>query len=306
MKKIALTGVSIGGTKSAVSHAFFDGKELSDISKVTFPTNPLNADETIDKIIKELDKIEDVGKISVICGGPLDCKRGIIQKPPHLPGFDNVNIIKILNGRYGAEVTLLNDADACALAEFLFGAGKGSENMAFLTFGTGIGSGLILGGKLYTGNNGMAGEIGHLRLSKSGEIGYGKRGSVESFVSGGAIGENANKRRIGRDTLLNSYEKVTAKEVAECARKGDKLSIKIMNEVADKLGETVSILIDMLNLDRVVIGGIYPRCLDILEKKVIRSAKKNSIGANFDVCEIVPSKLGESIDEYSSLAPAII
>ena len=304
MEKYSVIGISIGGTKTAVTHAFFDGA-FSNIEKKIFPTDPNNPDKVLENIfecVKEFNYPIDV--ISLATGGPQDTKNGVLLKPPHLPGFDNYPIVKILKDKYQCDVYYLNDADACALAEFKFGAGKTYKNGAYLTFGTGFGSGLILDGKLYTGNNGMAGEIGHVRLSDNGPVGYGKAGSVEGFVAGGNIPVWAKEFIKGKETNLHKYSQLTTKDIANEARKGDMAAIEIFDKVADRLGETISIMLDLLNLELVVIGGIYPRCLDLLEKKVKESVKKNTI--NFDVCKIVPSKLNEQIDDYSSLVGILL
>ncbi len=292
-------GISIGGTKTAVTHAFFDGK-FTQIEKKTFPSYPNNPSkemECIFNLIEEFGYSVDV--ISLATGGPQDTQRGLLLKPPHLPGFDNYPIVDVLKDRYHCDVYFLNDADACALAEYKFGAGRGYKNMAYLTFGTGIGSGLILNGQLFTGNNGMAGEIGHVRLSDNGPVGYNRQGSVEGYVAGGNIPVWAKDFIKDKKTNLKRYQKLTTKDIANEARNGDNVALEIFDEVAKRLGETISILLDVLNLELIVIGGIYPRCLDLLEDKVKESVKKNSI--NYRVCKIVPSELKEEIDDYSSL-----
>ena len=304
MKRYSVIGISIGGTKTAVIHAFYDGT-FSNIEKKVFSTNPNNPKEVMDNIFKYVEDFSyPVDVISLATGGPQDTKKGLLLKPPHLPGFDNFPIVKILKDKYQCDVYYLNDADACALAEFKFGAGKAYKNGAYLTFGTGFGSGLILGGKLYAGNNGMAGEIGHVRLSDNGPVGYGKVGSVEGFVAGGNIPLWAKELIQNKETNLHKYNQLTTKDIAYEARNGDKVAIEIFDKVAERLGETISILLDLLNLEVVIVGGIYPRCLDLLEKKVKESVKKNSI--NFDVCKIIPSELNEQIDDYSSLVGILL
>lgn len=299
MKRYSVFGISIGGTKTAVTHAYYDGK-FSSIEKKLFPTNPNQPEIEIQTIFDSIDSFNyPVDVISLVSGGPQDTQKGLLLKPPHLPGFDNYPIVDVLKNKYDCEVFFLNDADACALAEYKLGAGQGYKNMAYLTFGTGIGSGLILDRKLYTGHNGMAGEIGHVRLSESGPVGYDRKGSVEGYVAGGNIPNWAKEFIKDKESSLHHYKELTTKDIAIEARNGDKAAKEIFDEVANRLGETISILLDVLNLDVVVIGGIYPRCLDLLEDKVNKSAKKNSI--NYRVCKILPSKLEEKIDDYSSL-----
>lgn len=304
MKKYSVIGISIGGTKTAVTHAFYDGK-FSMIEKMMFPTNATNPEKEMEGIYQCINDFNyPIDCISLITGGPQDIKRGLLLKPPHLSGFDNYPIVNILQNKYQCPVYFLNDADACALAEYKFGAGRGYKNIAYLTFGTGIGSGLILDGKLFTGNNGMAGEIGHVRLSEAGPIGYNKVGSVEGFVAGGNIPHWAKEFIKNKNTSLNKYNALTTKDIALEAKNGDEIAKQIFDEVAKRLGEAISVLLDILNLELVVIGGIYPRCLELLESKVKESVKKNSI--NHKTCKIVPSELEEEIDDYSSLVGILL
>jgi len=287
-----IIGIAIGGTKTTVSLASFENRSLDIIDSSTFPTNP-NSEEEIIQGIKAAIALfnSNFDYISIICGGPLDVKKGTINKPPHLPGLDGTNIVSIFKETYHVPVSLLNDADACALAEKYFGAGVNSHNFAFVTFGTGIGSGLILNDKLYTGNNGMAGEFGHVKLTEDGPIGYGKQGSVEGWCAGG---------NIPGWTAIKGIN--TTKELFENARKGDEECLKAVYRIADKLAESLSILIDILNLDSIIIGGIYFRNVDLLETPLKKSLSKYTIAFNLDNCKILPSKLGDKIDLYSSLA----
>ena len=306
MNKLNVIGISIGGTKTAVVKAVYDG-QFNDIEKKVFsssPNNPNKEMENIYRAIKEFNCPIDV--ISVITGGPQDTAKGLLLKPPHLPGFDNYPIVDILKDEYHCDVYYLNDADACALAEYKFGAGQGYKNMAYLTFGTGFGSGLILNGQLFTGHNGMAGEIGHIRLSDNGPKGYDKEGSVEGYIAGGNIPLWAKEYIKNKETYLNDFKELTTKDIAKAANDGDKVAIEIFDIVAERLGETISILLDLLNLDLVVIGGIYPRNIKLLEDKVKKSIKKNTIRNNYNVCQIVPSQLGEEIDDYSSLVGILL
>ena len=175
-------GLDIGGTKCAVSLAKVVDSEVSILAKKQFPT----AHNDPDAVLKEVYDVSadilaenklsfaDIKKIGVSCGGPLDSKKGVILGPPNLPGWDEVHISEYFENATGIKTEIQNDANACAVAEWKFGAGKGCSNMVFLTFGTGLGAGLILDGKLFSGTNDMAGEIGHVRLKPRGPVGYGK------------------------------------------------------------------------------------------------------------------------------------
>ena len=189
-----LLGFDIGGTKCAVITANYENGELELLARESIPTDrSVGPYVMIDRLCALADTIlkKRPEAIGISCGNPMDSKRGVILSPPNLPGWDNVEIVRVLEERYGVRAYLQNDADACAIAEWRFGAGRGTQNMVFMTFGTGFGAGLILGGRLYSGTNGNAGEVGHIRLSSFGPVGYGKAGSWEGFCSGGGISQLA-------------------------------------------------------------------------------------------------------------------
>ena len=191
-------GFDLGGTKSAVILGRDAGGPIEILKREAIPTfqgnrSPLETIECLCKIGEDflLEKNIQLQSTGVSCGGPLDEEKGLILSPPNLPGYDEIPIKRILEDRFQVPSFLENDANACALCEWRFGAGQGTKNMIFLTFGTGMGAGLILNGSLYRGSSGMAGEVGHIRLSQGGSFGYGKDGSFEGFCSGHGIKEMA-------------------------------------------------------------------------------------------------------------------
>ena len=253
-------------------------------------------------------------RIGISCGGPLDSKKGIIYSPPNLPGWDAVPITKIFNDEFGIETVIQNDANACALAEWLMGAGKGTSNMVFLTFGTGMGSGLILNGRLYSGTNDMGGEVGHIRLDKSGPIGYGKAGSFEGFCSGGGIAQLAkmivseklnSKVSVAFCPSLELIETIDARMVAQAALNADPVASEIINISAEYLGQGLAIIIDILNPECIVIGSIYARNEMLFKPVIDRILQKEALGQALDVCTIKPALLGDSIGDYAALCVAI-
>ena len=151
--------------------------------------------------------------IGVSCGGPLNSETGVILSPPHLPGWDRVPIVEWLTREFQVRARLQNDANAGALAEWRYGSGRGLRNVIFCTFGTGFGAGLVLNGRLYTGTNDMAGEVGHVRLRSDGPVGYGKRGSVDGCCSGSGIAQ------LARQYILEEWQQ--GKSVAFCATQSE-------------------------------------------------------------------------------------
>lgn len=313
-----LIGVDVGGTKCAVIYGSKIGDELIINEKIVTPTTTLG--DTINNVICNIENIMvknrlnslNTDAIGISCGGPLDSEKGIVMSPPNLPGWDNVPFVDTLYKYFNIPTGIQNDANACALAEWKFGAGKGYKNVIFLTFGTGMGSGLILNGALYTGTNDNAGEVGHIRLSGFGPVGYGKIGSFEGFCSGGGIAQLAKifiqeKLQMGekvdwcKDIPLES---ITAKEVAVAARNGDLLAKDVYKFSAVKLGKALSLLIDILNPEVIAIGGIYGRCRDLMESYVLDAVKNEALYCAEKVCKIMPSGLGEAIGDYAALSVA--
>ncbi len=327
MKKYAL-GFDIGGTKCAVVLGKGEiPQEVSDdfiIDKIKFDTDqPRGWKQITDELIKSAALIlnrnnitaEQVIACGISCGGPLDSRRGVIMSPPNLPDWDNVPIVEITEKALGIKTYLQNDANACALAEWKFGAGKGAENMVFLTFGTGMGAGLILGGRLYSGTNDMAGEVGHMRMAPDGPVGYGKKGSFEGFCSGGGIAELAKQIVIKKleSGVVPSFCKskaelasITAKSVAEAAFEGDETAIEIYGICGEYLGKGLAVLIDILNPQAIVIGSIYQRSSALLQQKMVEAIKAEALALSAEVCKILPAQLGDSIGDYAALGVAFM
>lgn len=314
-------GIDIGGTKCAVSLGSYDGTDMTVVDKEKFETQG-KPYEVLDEFIKRakaiLDKnaltFENIKSAGISCGGPLDPKKGVILSPPNLPGWDSIEAVKYIEEKTGIKTVLENDANACAVAEWQLGAGKGFDNVIFLTFGTGLGAGLILDGKLYSGTNGNAGEAGHVRLSEYGPTGYGKIGSFEGFCSGRGIAQIGTT--VALEALQNgkapSYCKdmseipnINAKIIADAADAGDEYAKEVYRISGRMLGKGLSILVDILNPQRIIIGSIFARSSHLLIEECDKEMKKECLGLSYDVCKVVPAKLGESIGDLAALSLAL-
>ena len=314
-------GIDIGGTKCAATLGESEAENIKIAAKERFETPARNPQETIKKLFEATDAIlkeknlsaVDIAAFGISCGGPLDSKRGIIQNPPNLPAWDNIKICDAFSERYGVPCGLQNDANACALAEWKFGAWRGFDDIAFLTFGTWLGAGLILDGRLYCGANDNAGEVGHIRLGRFGPVGYGKRGSFEGFCSGAGIAKIAKDKvleqlQMGkRPTLCPDADKLdslNAKTVADAADDGDKLALEIYAESGRMLGFGLSVLIDILNPQRIIIGGIFTRSRNLLWRHAVEVLEREALPSALSACEVVPAELGEFIGDYAALSVA--
>lgn len=313
-----LLGIDIGGTKTAVIYAKESSGNIHIAGKKAFQTSTV--DKTLDNIFLHLQDImreNNLGQhnthaIGISCGGPLNSEEGIIMSPPNLPGWENIHLVKMISEQFGIPCAIQNDANASALAEWQFGAGRGTKNMIFLTFGTGLGAGIILNGQLYSGTNDNAGEVGHIRLSDFGPVGYGKAGSFEGFASGGGIAQLAKmalleKYQMGRSVQWcprGEIDRVSAKMVAEQAQKGDPLALEIVEISAVYLGRGLSILIDILNPDCIVLGSIYARNVSLFLPVMEKVIAKEALYLSRKVCRIKPAELGENIGDYAAVSIA--
>ena len=316
--KTNLLGIDIGGTKCAVIYGIDTDGSVEIADKVRFDTTDVQS--TIASILKELkgicakhglNKCNTKG-IGISCGGPLDSKTGVVMSPPNLPGWDNIPIVKLVEEATGIPAGLQNDANACALAEWKYGAGRGTRNMVFLTFGTGLGAGLVLDGKLYSGTNDNAGELGHIRLSEFGPVGYGKAGSVEGFASGGGIAQLAasavkEKLMMGQKVAWcpdGNLSAITAKTVAEAAKAGDELAISIYRTSATYLGKALAMVIDMLNPEVITIGSIFVRAEELIRPFMQAAIDRDALPGAAAVCKVKPAELGEAIGDIAALSIA--
>jgi glucokinase len=316
-----ILGIDIGGTKCAIILGRVTAKEKPLIrDKIIFPTEvSQGVDYTLNLINENIGHIlarnkQPCCKITgcgISCGGPLDTKRGVILSPPNLIGWDNLDIVTRIEQRWGVKTRLQNDANACALAEWRFGAGVGCRNMIFLTFGTGMGAGLIFNGRLYCGANDLAGEIGHVRLHEFGPVGYGKTGSFEGFCSGGGLAQLTKIKVLEKlqrgETVsfcagVEQLAGLTAKTVAEAAQNGDALAVEIFRICGAFLGRGLAILIDLLNPERIVIGSVFARNQQLLSAAMYETLESESLAAARQACQIVPAELGEGIGDYAALA----
>lgn len=313
-----LLGFDIGGTKCAVITARWENGQIELLKKEKIDTDlSVAPEEMVDRLIALADGIVDEKPeaIGISCGGPLDSSKGIILGPPNLPGWDHVEIVDRIQKHFGAPAHLQNDANACAVAEWKFGAGMGCENMVFLTFGTGLGAGLILNGKLYSGTNDNAGECGHIRLDRFGPVGYGKAGSFEGFCSGGGLAQ------LGYTLALEQIQQgkapayfqngmsakdITAKSIADAARQGDETALRVYEICGEYLGKGLSVLIDILNPQRIVIGSVFARSGDLLRPAMERVIAKETLPLSASCCQVVPAQLGEQIGDYAAIATALL
>jgi glucokinase len=291
-------GIDIGGTKTAVSL----GDEAGNIRKKERFATADHYNEVIDQACSSVRAMLDfasphkVQAIGISCGGPLDPAAGIIQAPPNLPTWIDVPVVDLIARRFDLPVYLENDANACALAEWYWGNGRECRNLIFLTFGTGLGAGFILDGRLYSGASGLAGEVGHLRLAEEGPLCYGKAGSWEGFCSGSGM-SRLYEMKFGRS--------LSAKEICDRAEAGDARALEVTDTTAEYLGRGLALLVDLFNPERVIIGSIFSRSEGLFRKRMEAVMKAEALPRTFSDCKVLPAGLGEHLGDMAALGVAI-
>jgi glucokinase len=252
-------------------------------------------------------KREEVAGIGIGSPGHIDDKNGVILWAPNFyergQPYRNVALTAPIATQIGLPVLIGNDANVAALGEFRFGAGRAVRTMVMLTLGTGIGGGIILDGKLWTGATGGAGEIGHIIVAAGGRGWAAAFGSLESMAQIAAITERAARKMCdGRKTTLNDkvadWHELTPKDIADAANQGDAVALEVFEETGYYVGLGIASMVNLLNPEMVVIGGGVSLAGDLILEPIRRSAKNNAIRTLIETCPIVPAELGDDAGIY--------
>lgn len=304
MKRFAI-GIDLGGTYTKLALVDKRGRlfHKATISTVAYNTREALLDSITDKIDKILKSVRltanDLLGIGIGVPGLVDFERGLIYYLTNVPGWKNVLLKKFLEKRLKAKVLIDNDVNLMALGEYRFGAGKGTKNLVCLTLGTGVGGGIILGGELYRGSSSVAGEIGHMPLKQDGlSCNCGSFGCLERYVGNRFIvDEIKNKIRAGKYTLIRKLVKgnlslITPEVISCAAKRNDKLAVDFWQEIGKRIGITLSGVINLLNPERVIIGGGLANAGQILFKSIRDTVDKRALPINKRAVKILKAKLG--------------
>ena len=310
MEKKYVVGVDLGGTKIYTALVDLKGNIIKEKTVETLAHEGDQAVmgrivDTINYVIDGTDK-ELIKSIGIGSPGPLDVKNGVILETANLP-FKNFEIVKAIKEAYDLPTYLDNDANVATLGEFMFGAGKGTENMVFITASTGIGGGAVLNGKLFRGATGNALEVGHMTVSTEGpRCGCGNLGCVEALGSGTAIGKRA-KEAVSTNvtTSLKNYDNVTAKEVFKEAANGDRVAKNILNTSLTYLGIAVANTITNFDPEKVVVGGGVVNGGDIVIDTIRNVVEERCMAAFVENCTIEKAVLGGKAGVLGAAALAI-
>lgn len=312
MGKNYVIGVDLGGTKISGVLSDLKGNILY---KHTIPTNASEGEQAvldriilvIDKIIEDSDcNIDQIKSIGIGSPGPLNAKTGVIILTSNLP-FRNFQLIQPIKERFNLPTFLDNDANVATLGEYMFGAGKETKNMLYVTVSTGVGAGAIINGKIYRGNTFNALEVGHSTINVDGpKCNCGNKGCVEVYASGTAIARLANEAIArGEKTSLNDYDKVTAREVFTEAEKGDSVSKEVLDLSLGYLGVCIANLITIFDPEMIVVGGGVSMQGKVVFDKINEVVSERCFKEMAEACKIVPAGLGTDAGIVGAAALAI-
>ncbi len=261
-------GIDVGGTKLA--YGLFDG-DCNLRGRFKAKTNPeLEPDAMLDEMCAHIDTLlannslgrQDLMGVGAAFPSHIDFDRGFVITTSSLPKWDNVPVKKLLSEKLGTAVEIDNDANVAAIAEHLFGAGKGTRHMLYVTVSTGIGGGIILNNSIFRGSYGAAGEFGHMIISDDGYLcGCGNKGCIMSLASGPKI-IKYTKEKLKEEgccstlsCMVENLDELTCKHIEDAAKAGDQLAIDVINRTGDLLGVMFANLYQIFNINHFVVGG---------------------------------------------------
>ncbi len=306
----SILGLDVGGTKTACVEGSADAQILQRTEWPTQAERPF--DETFPQLVEQVRGVianaNRAGRnpvaISVSIGGPLRIEEGFIINPPHLPGWANTPLKARLTEAFpDLPVFVEHDGNAGALAEFHFGVGRSRTNLRhliFLTFGTGLGAGLIVNGQILRGASDTAGEVGHWRLAEDGPLGFGKRGSWESFASGAGLVQLAAEMFPARWSQESPIASLVTAMI-----ENDREALLVAEAAGQWMGRGLALLIDALNPQIIVFGSLGV----VLGERIFAPARKviaaEALPESAAACELQPSVLGKQIGDVAALMAAL-
>jgi len=313
-----ILGIDLGGTKILTAVINSEGKMLSCDQSITPATKGPQA--VIQSILESgslaLEQAgiaaHELGAIGVGAPGLSNPETGILFTSPHLPGWRDVPLRDILEKELGKKTFVINDADAAALGELYFGAARGARNFVHITLGTGIGGGIVIDGRIYTGTLGTAGEVGHTTIVDNGPLcNCGNRGCWETLASGSALAREARQRiREGNKTSILDYaggdtNKVTAEVVYKAAQQGDALARELILRTGYYVGVGLANLINIFNPELIVIGGGLTNIGDMLLEPAFKAAAERAYRQSFEAVRFAYAELGRDSGVLGAAAFAL-
>lgn len=308
-------GVDLGGTKILTALVSPEGDMIAGKRS---PTAARSGPEeviariftTIEQVLHQANaEIGDIRGIGIAAAGALDTERGVVTTSPNLPGWRDVPLRGMVRDRFGAAAFLINDANAAALGEHRFGAGKSVDNLIYITVSTGIGGGIIIDGKLYQGAGGSAGEVGHMTIDINGpRCSCGSNGCLEVLASGTALAREAQRciTEGAESSILRladgKISSITAKIVSDAAQDGDLLARELIHRTGTYLGIGLANLVNIFNPEMIIVGGGLSNIGDMLLNPARQMVMERAFKVAAQRVRIVPSQLGGNAEAVGAAA----
>jgi len=297
-----LGAVDLGGSKILSVVAQGDGRRLGEDRR---PTDAeAGPDGVLERIVGSLEGAlakaglgqGDLAAVGICSPGPCDIDAGVLSSAPNLPGWRDVPICRYLEERLGVPTRLENDANAAALGEHVYGAGRGCRHLIYMTVSTGIGGGLIIDGRLYRGATGVAGELGHMTIEPDGPLcGCGNRGCLEALVSGTAIAARGEEivAQGGSALLAQEQGEVTAETVSRAADQGDIACQGVIRRAGYYLGIGLASYVNIFNPEVIIIGGGLAKVGDLLLAPARAEMEARAMREALKAVQLRPAELGD-------------
>ena len=302
-----LLAIDLGGTKIVTALVSPEGEIIAREYTLTLAEEGIEAvihriHATIDSVLSKANiPLSSLSTIVVAAAGAINSEEGIVTASPNLPGWHNIPLREMVKKETGLETFLINDASAAALGEHCFGAGRGVKDLIYITVSTGIGGGIIINGKLYTGVSGSAGEIGHMTIDVNGtRCNCGNIGCLELLASGKAVARAAQKaiadgvKTIILELAEGEPQNITAQTVSVAAQKGDELASAIISKAATYLGVGMVNLVNVFNPEMIIVGGGMAKMGDMLLDTARKVVAERAFHLPTQQVLIVPSQLGDN------------
>jgi glucokinase len=304
--------VDIGGTRMRAATYRLDSLTPIKIERIKTRKKGSTPQERLEKLIASVwPEDDEVAAIGIAVPGPVNCTTQTIEKAPNVPELSGLPISQMLQERFSVPTYLGNDANLAALGEWKFGAGRGHHYMIYLTISTGIGSGVIIDDKIFSGARGFAAELGHTMALPDGPVcGCGVRGHLETVASGTAIakwvaGEISNGATSSIEYDPNSDELISGAVIAEAAKAGDELALQAFKRAGTYLGWAIADFLHIFNPTIIVLGGGVSQSYELFSAELYTAIEARLMAPNFlDELEIVIAELGDDVGLMGALALA--
>lgn len=310
-----IIGIDVGGTKVAGGLVTRNGKlshalVVPTLAEQGFKKSLAQITTLIGRLMRAAGGKNNVGGIGICAPGPLNPKTGVVLNPPNLPGWRNIPLTKLIEKEFGVPARLENDANAAGLAETLFGAAVGYKDVFYVTVSTGIGTGVIIDGKIYHGKNGIAGEGGHATIDYKSpyHCGCGNYGCIEALAAGPGMARRARVMleqehslpSLLRDLTRGHTEDISPKLIQEAARKGDRIAKAVLDETGLFLGIWLGSMISLFDPEAIVIGGGVSMIGKPLFDKIRATIPAHTINGFAAKTPVLPAKLQSNVGVYGA------